>query len=94
MPTYPFQCPTCGPFEIRLSMRETTATTRCPSCEASSLRVYTAPATRQVAPGLRRMWEAQEASRHEPQVVRSVPRRAEGARARTPNPLHSRLPRP
>lgn len=93
MPTYPFQCPTCGPFEIRLSMQETTSITRCPTCEASSLRVYTVPATPQVAPGLRRMLEVQDASRHEPHVVQSVPGRGRPSQ-RTLNPLHSRLPRP
>jgi putative FmdB family regulatory protein len=92
MPTYEFHCPTCGPFEFRRSMQETTSIARCPTCEASSTRVYTVPATPQVSPGLRRMLEAQDASRHEPHVVHSVPSGG-GPSRRKPHPLHSHLPR-
>lgn len=94
MPTYEFRCPRCGSFESRRSMQETTSVARCPMCDTAARRVYTVPATPQVAPGLRRMLDAEDASRHEPAVVHSVPGRAGPSRRTPPHPLQSRLPRP
>ena len=93
MVSYEFSCTTCGPFEFRCVMREVTSTAACPCCGGPARRIYTAPATPMVAPGLRRMLDAQDASRHEPQVVSTVPSR-NGRSRTTSHPLHRRLPGP
>jgi putative FmdB family regulatory protein len=93
MPSYEYTCGDCGPFTVRRAMQDVTPTLACPACDLPARRVYTAPNTHRTAPSLRRALDAEEASRHEPRVVESIPARA-GRRNVTTNPLHRRLPRP
>jgi putative FmdB family regulatory protein len=93
MPSYEYTCGDCGPFTVHRAMQDVTPTVACPVCECPARRVYTAPHMRRTAPGVRRALDAQEASRHEPRVVDSIPP-STGRRNVTTNPLHRRLPRP
>lgn len=45
MPLYEFRCPGCGPFDLRLDMRDAADAAACPSCTHPAPRRYT------VAPG-------------------------------------------
>lgn len=95
MALYEFVCATCGTFELNRPISGDTASAACPTCSAASGRSWTSPATRLLAPGMRRMLDAQDASRHEPQVVSAVPGRERGSGPRvTTDPRHRRLPRP
>jgi putative FmdB family regulatory protein len=93
MPSYEYTCGDCGPFTVHRPMQDVTPTVACPTCDCPARRVYTAPHTRRTAPGLSRALDAEEASRHEPRVVESIPSPT-GRRNFTTNPLHRRLPRP
>lgn len=94
MPLYLFACPNCGQFDHSCAMRDVAETTACPRCAKVARRRWTTPATQLVATGVRAALDAQDASRHEPQVVGAVP--ADPARPRrvTTDPRHRRLPRP
>ena len=95
MALYEFVCPSCGTFELHRPISAETTSAPCPTCSAASGRRWTSPATSLLTPGMRRMLDAQDASRHEPQVVTSVPGRVRGSGSRvTTDPRHRRLPRP
>jgi putative FmdB family regulatory protein len=66
MPLYAFECPGCGPFELRT---EVGATGRCPACGDAARRVFTPPGLASIARPLRRALEMEERSAHEPAVV-------------------------
>jgi putative FmdB family regulatory protein len=66
MPLYAFDCPGCGPFELRT---EVGAAGRCPDCGDEARRVFTAPGLARMARPLRRALELEERSAHEPAVV-------------------------
>lgn len=63
MPLYEFICRSCGPFEALLTMREASASTRCPACHAKARRVLSLPAARTTASVTRRR-EKQSAAPH------------------------------
>ncbi|MFN0317567.1 MAG: FmdB family zinc ribbon protein [Burkholderiales bacterium] len=43
MPTYDYRCEQCGDFEMRRPMSESSAPTKCPSCQADARRLILAP---------------------------------------------------
>lgn len=92
MAMYDYRCPECGTFTVQCPMGSAAATSECPACAATARRVFGAPALRGADPGTRRALDAQERSRHEPQVV-TGPLPPKGA-PYTRNPLHHKLPRP
>jgi putative FmdB family regulatory protein len=94
MAMYQFTCPACGRFDVNCPMQDVTPTTTCPRCSGVARRQWTVPATRLVATGMRTMLDVQDASRHEPQVVSSVPTDPGRSRRITTDPRHRRLPRP
>jgi putative FmdB family regulatory protein len=94
MPTYQYQCHTCGRFDVVRPMAEGTTSANCPGCAAVARRVFGLPGVRLVAPGLRSALDASAASADSPSVVTSVPGRSPRATPVTADPRHAKLPRP
>lgn len=96
MVAYDFRCAQHGPFELHMSMAEATPTANCPECGRVAGRIYAAPMTRRAPAHLVAAIDAAEKSRHEPEVVTSIPRRPPHKRTpmAPPNPAFNKLPRP
>jgi predicted nucleic acid-binding Zn ribbon protein len=82
MPLYAFECPGCGPFELRTEVgaqcRQVIAGSaggpiagRCPDCGGEARRVFTAPGLARLSLPMRRARDMEERSAHEPEVVTS-----------------------
>lgn len=97
MAIYDFLCDQHGLFEAHLPIGQATATHACPSCGAPARRIVSAP---MVIGSRRGGWSAAieraERSRHEPEVVSTVPSAGARRRIRTApmTPQLARLPRP
>ncbi|MCV7422102.1 zinc ribbon domain-containing protein [Mycobacterium yunnanensis] len=94
MPTYTYDCDSCGSFELNRPMSAVSADAGCPECTSPARRVFGAPGLNALDPNLRRRHDAAAASASEPAVVRSVPGRSRRATPITTDPRHARLPRP
>ena len=71
MPVYPFDCETCGSFDVLRPMDEAARPAGCPTCGGAARRVYTPPGlARLAAPGPSPL-DVEEGSAHEPDVVSS-----------------------
>jgi putative FmdB family regulatory protein len=66
MPLYAFECPGCGPFELRT---QAGAAAHCPDCGGEARRVFTPPGLARLSKPLRRARDIEERSAHEPAVV-------------------------
>lgn len=73
MPTYRYECPECGLFDVIKPLRESGEPQRCGRCGAMARRVFTAPMLARTPRPLARALAAQEASAYEPQIVDRVP---------------------
>lgn len=97
MVLYEYRCAQHGVFELMLPMGAAVSSATCPECGGSAQRALSAPT---VARASRSAWfgaiEHAEKSRHEPDVVSTVP--SAGARRRIHQapmtPALRRLPRP
>jgi putative FmdB family regulatory protein len=97
MVMYEFRCPLHGTFDLLMPMGTALLQAQCPQCGADAARQMSAPS---VVRSSRSQWfgaiERAEKSRHEPEVVSSVP--SAGARPRIRQapmtPALQRLPRP
>jgi putative FmdB family regulatory protein len=97
MVIHEFHCPEHGTFERLVPMGEAASQAPCPHCGATAPRQMSAPS---VVRSSRSAWlgavERAQRSRHEPEVVSSVP--SAGARRRIRQapmtPALQRLPRP
>lgn len=97
MAIYDFLCERHGAFEAHLPIGQAPAAQACPDCGAPARRIVSAP---MVIGSRRSGWSAAieraERSRHEPEVVSSLP--PAGARRRIctapMTPQLARLPRP
>jgi putative FmdB family regulatory protein len=94
LPTYGYQCPACGRFDLVRPMVDAGTSADCPKCGHGARRVYGSPALRALDPGLRRALDASESSADVPDVVTTVPGRPRGRNHITTDPRHARLPRP
>ena len=70
MPVYVFSCHECGPFELSRPMAEVGSAACCPACLREARRVFTPPRLARLAAPARQVLETEEASAHEPDVVR------------------------
>jgi putative FmdB family regulatory protein len=70
MPVYVFTCSDCGSFELSRPMADVDRAARCPTCRHEARRVFTPPRLARLAAPMRRALETEEASAHEPLVVR------------------------
>ena len=94
VPTYGFQCPACGRFDVIRPMADASAPATCPTCGQDGRRTFGAPALRALAPDLRRALDAGARSADAPEVVTTVPGRSRRSTPITTDPRHARLPRP
>jgi putative FmdB family regulatory protein len=97
MPIYEYRCYEHGVFEITRPLSMATESAKCLVCGGEAKRVFSAPMLRSGSrTALLAAMDHAEKSRHEPDVVTSVP--STGARRRTPvlplTPTLRRLPRP
>lgn len=97
MALYEYRCAEHGPFDALYPLGHAPATAACPHCSAPSTRVITAP----MVLGSKRLgWNAAiehaDKSRHEPEVVSSLPSAGKRRmpRVATLTPQLMGLPRP
>ncbi len=69
MPVYAFTCESCGLFDLVRPMAEAGAAAACPTCGVEARRVFTPPGLALLARPVRRAFDAEEKSAHEPDVV-------------------------
>lgn len=68
MPTYDYDCPSCGGFDAFRSLSERNEPVACPDCGTASARVFvTAPRLALMDGGTRSAMSTNERARHEPQ---------------------------
>ena len=96
MVIYEYRCQQHGVFELMQPMGSAASTALCPQCGSDAMRALSAPSVTRAS---RTAWfgavEHAEKSRHEPEVVSSVP--SAGARRNRQvslTPALRRLPRP
>lgn len=96
MAMYEYRCEDHGRFALNRPMSSAAGTAACPVCGRESTRVVSAPMLRT---GSRRTWmsaiDHAEKSRHEPEVVTSLPPGSRGRQRMIPlTPALRGLPRP
>ncbi len=69
MAVYAFDCGACGPFEVVRPMADAARAASCLSCGADARRVFTPPGLARLAAPVRRAFDHEEKSAHEPDVV-------------------------
>ena len=94
MPTYGYECPPCGAFDVVRPMADATATAACPECGGVARRTFGSPGLRTLNPDVRRALDASARSAEQPSVVSTVPGRSRRPTPITRDPRHARLPRP
>ncbi|MDQ4116459.1 MAG: zinc ribbon domain-containing protein [Actinomycetota bacterium] len=94
MATYAYRCPSDGDLEVGRPIGTAPSSIPCPACGAVSTRVITAPMLGLADPSRTALIDRTEATRSEPAVVSSPPRRPAVRPARQADPRTSRLPRP
>jgi putative FmdB family regulatory protein len=93
---YEYRCEADGAFELTRPLGTQPSSAPCPVCRGEARRVFSKPMLTLAPPALVGAIDHAEKSRHEPDVVTSLP--PAGARRRTPvlplTPTLRRLPRP
>jgi len=97
MATYEYRCDDDGAFDVIRPLGTAPESVACPVCESEARRVFSAPMLASSAPReLVAAIDHAEKTRHEPDIVTSLPPR--DPRKRTPvlplTPTLRRLPRP
>ena len=96
MAVYEYRCDLDGAFDVALPLGTAPATSPCPVCGSEARRVFSKPMLMSQPRELVAAIDHAEKTRHEPDIVTSLPPR--GARKRTPvlplTPALRRLPRP
>lgn len=93
MAIYQYRCTECGTFDLARPIGTADAAEPCVRCGDEASRVFTPPLVGRTPGALGRALDVQEASAHEPRVVRrgTPPPRVPAPPA---DPRHARLPRP
>ena len=96
MAIYEYRCDKDGVFEISRPLGEAPGSSACPVCRGEARRVFSKPMLASVPRALVAAIDHAEKTRHEPDIVTSLP--PAGHRKRTPvlplTPTLRRLPRP
>ena len=96
MATFEYRCEQDGMFEITRPIGSAPKTIACPVCKREARRVFSAPMLTSIPRSLVAARDHEEKTRHEPDVVTSLP--STGARKRPAmlplTPTLRRLPRP
>ena len=95
MALYEYRCDRDGAFDVTRPIGTAPASVACPVCNADAKRVFSKPMLSSVPAELAAAIDHSEKTRHEPDIVTSLP--PAGARRRTPvlplTPTLRRLPR-
>jgi putative FmdB family regulatory protein len=93
---YEYRCDDDGPFEVMRPLGTAPESLACPVCASDAGRVYSTPMLARAPRALVAALDHEEKTRHEPDVVTSLP--PAPAHRRTPvlplTPTLKRLPRP
>jgi putative FmdB family regulatory protein len=93
---YEYRCDADGAFSVRLPLGSAPPALACPHCAGESPRLFSAPALQRVPRDLVRALDHEEKTRHQPDIVTSLPARSR--HERTPvlplTPTLAKLPRP
>ena len=96
MAIYEYRCDHDGPFDVNRPLGSAPESMACPVCASEAARVFSTPMLTLAPRALVAALDHEEKTRHEPDVVTSLP--PAGARRRTPvlplTPTLRRLPRP
>ena len=96
MATYEYRCEDDGAFDTRLPLGTAPAALACPACGHDAPRVFSSPMLKSMPRGLVAALDHEDKTRHEPDVVTSLP--PAPRHKRTPvlplTPTLQRLPRP
>jgi putative FmdB family regulatory protein len=96
MATYEYRCDQDGGFDVVLPLGSAPGSIRCPECGGEARRVFSPPMLKSAPRALVAALDHEEKTRHEPDIVTSLPPRP--AHQRTPvlplTPTLRRLPRP
>ncbi|WP_132420986.1 zinc ribbon domain-containing protein [Pseudonocardia endophytica] len=94
MARYAYRCPADGDVEVGRPIGTAPSSVPCPTCGGTSRRVITAPMLGLADPSRTALIDRTEATRSEPAVVSSLPRRPAGRPAGQADPRTRLLPRP
>ena len=87
MPTYDYECATCGGFDALRGLAQRNEPAACPACAAASPRVWvSAPRLACASPGQRRAFETNERAQHAPRSSRSLQNGEQGSYGRMRHP--------
>jgi putative FmdB family regulatory protein len=96
MAIYEYRCEVDGPFDVTLPIGTAPSSIVCPACAGEAGRVYSNPMVSFAPRPLVAALEHEEKTRHEPDIVTTLPPRPR--RERTPmaplTPALQKLPRP
>ena len=96
MAIYEYRCERDGAFDVMLPIGTAPASIACPVCASEAARVFSSPMLSLAPRALSAALDHEEKTRHEPDVVTSLPPRP--PHRRTPvlalTPTLRRLPRP
>ena len=96
MAIYEYRCQVDGPFEVTRPIGTAPASIACPVCASEARRVFSSPMISLAPRSLVAALDHEEKTRHEPDVVTSLP--PAPAHKRTPvlplTPTLRKLPRP
>lgn len=96
MAVYEYRCGEHDVFALTAPLGQAPATAACPVCDQQAARIYSPPMVRRAPANRVALIDKAEKSRHEPDVVTSLPPRPPHKRTpmAPPNPALQRLPRP
>lgn len=94
MAIYQYRCAECGPFDVSRPIGTAASAETCAACGGGASRVFTPPLLARTSRPFARALQAQEASAHEPQVVKRAPEAPRRPAAPPADPRHALLPRP
>jgi len=96
MAIYEYRCEVDGPFDVTLPIGTAPSSVACPECASEAERVFSAPMSSLAPRALVAALDHEDKTRHEPDVVTSLPPRPR--HQRTPvlplTPTLKKLPRP
>ena len=96
MATYEYRCDQDGAFEVARALGTAPGAIGCPVCGGEARRIFSPPMLMSTPPALATVIDHAEKTRHEPDVVTSLP--SAPVHKRTPvlrlTPTLRRLPRP
>ncbi len=94
MAIYEYRCDRDGAFAVMLPIGTAPPRMPCPRCESAAGRVFSSPMMSSVPRSLAAALDREEKTRHEPDVVTSLPPAPAHRRTVPLTPTLAKLPRP